>query len=237
MKFGQHGPGFGALLINEAAAGFPVQAKCVGRSAVPVQSRHLMRDECLIQRVLSQQMAKLPDQLGIRQLQLAFDAIQDGGPALLFEAVAHPRHPVAGDPGQRLAMPELVRFAQQGGRMSVLAAGGERARLPAQAAEPVHVDRLGIYVKHVASRAPGQPYAVAQRLPERRPKPGDVDRETLAGLRRRPGVPHPVNEGLGRHDSARCQQEDGQDPPRPGRPRPIAARPTKAQLARAPGIP
>ena len=158
MEFGQHRPRFRALLIDKAAAGFPVEAKCVTRPAVPVQSRHLVGDERLIQRVLSQQMAELPDQVGMpAKLQLALDALQDGPPALLFETVPHPRYPVAADPRQRLATPEPVRLAQQRGRVIVVAAGGQRFRLPAQSAELMQVDRLRIDVEHVAARAPGQP--------------------------------------------------------------------------------
>src|SRR6266487_5314762 len=112
-------------------------------------------------------MAKLTYQLGVpAKLQLAPDTLQDGRPALLFETVTHPRHPVAADPGQRLAAPEPVRLAQQRGRMFVVAACGQRARLSAQSAELMQVDRLRIDVEHVASRAPHQPHAIVQSLPE-----------------------------------------------------------------------
>jgi hypothetical protein len=85
MEFGQHWPRFCALLIDKAAAGFPVEAKCVTWPAAPVESRHLVGDECLIQRVQGQQMAKLPYQVGMpAKLQLALDALQDGRPALLY---------------------------------------------------------------------------------------------------------------------------------------------------------
>src|SRR5450432_2373276 len=167
MEFGQRWPRFCALLVDKAAAGLPVEAKCVTWPAVPVESRHLMGDECLIQRVQSQQMAKLPYQVGMpAKLQFAFDALQDGRPTLLFETVAHPRHPVAADSCQRLAAPEPVRLAQQRGRVIVVAACGQCARLSAQSAELMQVDRLRIDIEHVASRAPHQPYAIAQSLPE-----------------------------------------------------------------------
>ena len=100
-------------------------------------------------------MAKLTDQVGVpAKLQLALDALEDGRPALLLEAVPHPRDPVAADPGQRLAAPEPVRLAQQPGRVVVVAAGGQGIRLPAQPAELMQVDRLGIDVEHVARARP-----------------------------------------------------------------------------------
>src|SRR6266851_10478631 len=148
MEFGQHWPRLCALLIDKAAAGLPVEAERVTRPAAPVKGRHLVGDERLVQRVLSQQMAKLTDQVSmLAKLQLALDALQDGRPALLLETVTHPRHPVAADPGQRLAPPEPVRLAQQQGRMIVVAAGGQRIRLPAQSAELMQVDRLRIDVE------------------------------------------------------------------------------------------
>src|SRR6266567_6719164 len=232
MQFGQHWPRFCALLIDKAAAGLPVEAECVTRPAAPVKSRHLVGDECLIQRVLSQQVAKLTYQVRMpAKLQLTLDALQDGRPAFLFEAVTHPRHPVAADPCQRLTAPEPVRLAQQHGRMIVVAACGQCIRLPAQPAELMQVDRLGIDVEHVASSAPRQPDAIVKGLPERRSKPGDVDRQTLSGLWRRPGIPQPVDEGLNRHDRARRQQEDGQDTPRPGWPK-ITLLPGRPKLNR-----
>ena len=164
MELGQRRPRFCALLIDKAAAGFPVEAKCVAWPAAPVQGGHLVGDERLIQRVLSQQMAKLAYQVGVSaKFQLTLDALQDGRPALLFEAVTHPRHPVAADPGQRLAAPEPVRLAQQHGCVIVVAACGQCIRLPAQPAELMQVDRLRIDVEHVASRAPHQLHAVARR--------------------------------------------------------------------------
>src|SRR6266851_2928590 len=205
MEFVQHSPWFCALLIDKAAAGIPIEAECVTRPAAPVQGRHLVSDERLVQRVLSQQVAKLTDQVGMpAKLQLTLDALQDGRPALLFEAVTHPRHPVAADPGQRLAAPQAVRLAQQHGRLVIVAARDEGIRLPAQPAELMQVDCLRIDIEHVASGAPRQQDAIANGLPERRSKPGDVDRETLAGLGRRPRIPQPVNDRLG--SSTTCGQ-------------------------------
>ncbi len=178
-----------------------------------------MGDERFIQRVLGQQMAKLTDQVGVlAELQLAPDTLQDGRPALLFETAAHPRYPVAADPGQRLAAPEPVRLAQQHCCVIVVAACGQGMRLPPQPAELMHVDRLGIDLEHVASRSPRQLHAVAHGLPERPPEPGDVDREGLPGLWRRPRIPQPVDETVNRHYRARRQQQHGQDAPRPGWP-------------------
>ena len=105
------------------------------------------------------------------KLQLAPDPLQNGGPALLLESVPHPRGPVAADPGQRLAAPEPVRLAQQPGGLLVVAAGGEGTRLPAQPAELMHVDRLGIDFEQVALRPPHQPHVVAHGLPEGGPEP------------------------------------------------------------------
>ncbi len=91
MEFGQRRPRFRALLINQAAAGFPVEAQCVGWPAAPVQGGHLVRDERFVQRVLRQQMRKLAHQVGVpADLQLASDPLENRGAALLFEAVPHP---------------------------------------------------------------------------------------------------------------------------------------------------
>src|SRR6266567_3264144 len=232
MEFGQHWPRFCALLIDKAAAGFPVEAECVTRPAAPVKGRHLVRDECLIQRVLSQQVAKLTYQVAMQaKLQFTLDALLDGRPTLLFEAVTHPRYPVAADPCQRLAAPQPVRLTQQQGRMVVVAACGQCIRLPAQSAELMQVDRLRIDVEHVASSAPRQPDAIANGLPERRSKPCDVDRETLSCLWRGAGIPQPVNESLSRHYCARRQQEDRQDTSRPGWPK-ITLLPSRPELNR-----
>ena len=131
MEFGQCWPRFRALLIDEAAAGIPVEGECLTLPAAPVKRRHLVGDERLVQRVLSQQVAKLTHQVGMpAKLQLALDAPADGRTALLFEAVTHPCHPVAADAGQRRAAPERVRVAQQQGRVIVVAALGQRIGLP-----------------------------------------------------------------------------------------------------------
>src|ERR1022692_3206778 len=116
--------------------------------------------------------------------------------------------------------------------MIVVATRGQGTRLPAQPTELMQVDRLGIDVEHVAIGAPRQPDAVPDGLPERRSKPGDIDRETLAGLRRRPGVPQPVDEGINRHYRPRHQQKDRQDTALPGRPK-VELLPNRPQLSRA----
>ena len=126
-----------------------------------------MRDERFIQRVLRQQMRKLADQVGVpADLQLAADTLENRGAALLFEAVPHPRYPVAADPGQRLTSPEPVRLAEQRGRVIVITARGQGIRLPAQPAELMDIDRLGIDLEHVAPRAPGQLHVVSHGLAE-----------------------------------------------------------------------
>ncbi len=101
--------------------------------------------------------------------------------------------------------------------MVIVAAGGQRVGLPAQPAELVQVDRLGIDIEHVAARAPRQPNAVADGLPQQRPQPRDIDREAFPCLGRRLGVPQPVDESLSGHDCSRREQEDREDTPRPGR--------------------
>ncbi len=50
--------------------------------------------------------------------------------------------------------------------MIVLTARGQGTRLPAQPAEMVDIDCLGIDIEHVASRAPGQLHAVSHSVPE-----------------------------------------------------------------------
>ena len=171
MKFGQRRPGFRALLVDQQVAGVPVEAQRVGRPAAPVERGHLVGDERLVQRVLGQQVRKLADQVGVPALfQLAADPLQDRRPALFFEAVPHPRDPVAADPGQRRAAPEPVRLAQQRGGMIVFTARGQGIGLPAQPAELMHVDRFRIDLEHVAPGAPGQLNAVPHGLPERRPE-------------------------------------------------------------------
>ena len=114
MQFGQHRPGLGTQFVDDLAARVPVQAECLTGPAAAVQRGHLVRDERLIERVLREQVAELTNQVGVpAEFQLALDPLQDGGPALLFQAGPHPRHPVAADPGERLAAPQPVRFTQQ----------------------------------------------------------------------------------------------------------------------------
>ena len=223
MKLGQHRPRLCALLLNQAAAGLPVEAQGVGRPSAPAKSGHLVGDERFVRRVLNQHLAELTDQIGVpAKLQLAPDPLQNGGPALLLEGVPHPRGPVTGDPGQRLAAPQRVRLAQQPGGLLVVAAGGEGIRLPAQPAELMHVDRLGIDFEQVALRPPHQPHVVPHGLPEGGPEPRHVDRKAVPGLGRRLRIPEPVNEGLDRDQRARRQQEHGQDGSRPGAPKILA---------------
>jgi hypothetical protein len=167
MELGQRRPRFRALLVHQATAGFPVEAQRVGWPAAPVKGGHLVGDEGFIQRVLSQQTANLADQVGVPALgQLAPDPLQDRGAALLLETVPHPRHPVAANPGQRLAAPERVCLPQQRRCVIVVTAGRQGIGLPAKPAELMHVDRLGIDLEHVAPSAPHQPHAVAHGLPE-----------------------------------------------------------------------
>ena len=220
MKLGQHRPRLCALLRNQAAAGFPVEAQGVGRPAAPAKSGHLVGDERFVRWVLNQQLAEFTDQIGVpAKLQLTPDPLENGGPALLLESVPHPRGPVAADPGQRLAAPEPVRLAQQPGGLLVVTAGGEGIRLPAQPAELMHVDRLGIDFEQVALRPPHQPHVVSHGLPEGGPEPRHVDRKAVPGLGRRLRIPEPVNEGLDRDQRARRQQQHGQDGSRPGAPK------------------
>ena len=156
MEFGERRARFGSLLLDQAAAGFPVEAERVTLPAASVEGRHLVGEERLIQRILRQQAAKLTYQVGMpAKFELALDALEDDRPALFFQAVAHPRHPVAADPGQRLAAPERVRLAQQASRVIVVAALRQRARLPAQPAKLMQVNGLGIDVEHIAVGAPG----------------------------------------------------------------------------------
>jgi hypothetical protein len=215
---GQQRAGLGALLVDQPAAGLPVQAQRIGRPAGPVQRSHLVRGEGLVQRVLGEQLMQLADQVGVpAELHLALDPVQDGRAALLLQAVAHPGHPVAAHPGQRLAAPQPVRLAQQPGGVLVIAAAGQRVGLPPEPAELMQVHGLGVDVELVAAGPPDQLHVLANRLAQRAPEPGDVDRQALPGLGRRVAVPQPVDEHVGRHDHARRQQEDGQYPARPGR--------------------
>jgi hypothetical protein len=114
VQFGQHRPGLGAQLLDDLAPGVPVQAERLTGPAAAVQRGHLMRDERLVQRVLREQVAQLTDQVSVpAEFEFALDPLQDGGPALLFQAGPHPGHPVAADPGEWLAPPQPVRLAQQ----------------------------------------------------------------------------------------------------------------------------
>ena len=167
MQVGQQRPWFRPLLLDEAAADVPVEAEGFPRPAAPVEGRHLMGDQRLVQRVLVQQMAELADQVGVMaKLQLAFDALDHGRPAFLVEAVPHPRHPVAADPGERLAAPEQIRLTQQRDSLIAVAVGGQRVRLPAQPPELMQIDRARLNVEFVTAVASGQPDAVANGLPE-----------------------------------------------------------------------
>ena len=161
------------------------------------------------------------------KLQLIPDPLQNGGAPLLLESIPHPRGPVAADPGQRLATPEPVRLTQQPGGLLVVPAGGEGTRLPAQPAELMHVDRLGIDFEQVTLRPPHQPHVVAHGPPEGGPEPRHVNRKAVPGLGRRLRIPEPVNEGLDRDQRARRQQQHGQDGSRPGAPKilPSSGRP------------
>ncbi len=90
-----------------------------------------MADEGLIQRVLGQQPAKLTNQVGVpAKLQFAFDALANCSAAFLLEAAAHPGHPVAADPGQRLATPQPVRLAQEPDRVIMIAGRDQGIRAP-----------------------------------------------------------------------------------------------------------
>jgi len=69
-----------------------------------------MAYECLIQRSTGPAARKLANQARVpAKLQFAFDALANCRAPFLFEAAAHPGHPVAADPGQRLATPQPVR--------------------------------------------------------------------------------------------------------------------------------
>ena len=166
VQAGQRRTRFRALLLDKTAASFPVEAQCVGRPADRVEGGHLVSDESFVQGVSGQQLSELTHQGGVLpKFQLALDPLEDGGPALLFESVPYPRHPVAVNPAQRLATPEVIGLAQQPGRIVVVTGDGEGGRFLAQPAEPVHVDRLGVDVEHVATpRSPYQVNVVAHGL-------------------------------------------------------------------------
>jgi hypothetical protein len=112
-------------------------------------------------------VVQLTDQVGVpAKFQLALDALRDGRPAFLCEAVPHPGHPVAADPRERLAAPQPVRLAKQQGRVTGVAVRGQGVGLPAQTAELVQVNRFRIDVKLIAAVAPGKADALANGLPE-----------------------------------------------------------------------
>src|SRR5215471_12458021 len=100
----------------------------------------------------------------------------------------------------------------------MIAARGQRVRPAAQPAEVVEVYRLGIDVENIAPGTPGKLDVVTGPLPQRCPEPGDVGGKALPGLGGRPGVPQPIDEGLGRDDRPWRQQEDGKDAALSGRP-------------------
>jgi len=220
MQLGQRQPRLGALFLDQAAARLPVETECVTGPAAPVQGGHLVGDERLIQRVGDQQVVQFADQVGVpAERELTLDPLQNGRPALLFETVPHPGHPAAVDARESLAAPHPVRLAQQRGRLVLVAVSGSGIRLPPQLPELVQVDRLGIDVEQVAPGPPGQLDAVADGLPERTTEPGYVRGQALPRLGRRPGIPQPVNEGVGRHGGSGRQQEDGEHATFPGRPK------------------
>src|SRR5258707_7809668 len=124
-----------------------------------------MADESLIQRVLGQQPAKLTNQVRVpAKLQSAFDALANCSAAFLLEAAAHPSHPVAADPGQRLATPQPVRLPQEPDGVIMIAGRDQGIRLSPQPAELMQVDRLGIDIEHVAAGTASPP----GRVPDRR---------------------------------------------------------------------
>src|SRR5260370_34356707 len=90
--------------------------------------------------------------------------------------------------------------------------------LSPQPAKLMQVDDFGIDVEHVAVGAPGEPDAVADRLPEGCPKSGHVDGETFPCLWRGLVVPQPLNQRVSEHNPARGQQEHSQDTLDPGSP-------------------
>jgi len=192
----------------------------VSGPATPAQRRHLVANQRFVRRVLDQQLRQLADQVGVlTEFQFAPDPLDHGGPSFLLERVAHPGGPVAADAGQRLAPPQRVRLPQQFGGRLVVTAGGQGVGLPAQPAELVHVNGLGIDLEQIALSPSQQPQVVADGLAERGPEPGHVDRKALAGLGWRLGVPQPVDQGLGRHQRPRREQEHGQDGTSPGPPK------------------
>ncbi len=167
VQFGQQRPRLGAQLLVEAAADFPVEGEGLTWPAASVEGRHLLSDERLIQRVLGQQVAQLADYVGVpAQLQLALDAFLDSRPAFLFQAVPHPRDPVAADPREGLSAPQPVRLAQQRSGPLHVAVRGHCVRMAAQAAELVQVDHVRVHVQLVAAVVPSQPDTLTNGLPE-----------------------------------------------------------------------
>ncbi len=157
-------------------------------------------------------MVQFTDQVGVpSERQLTLDALQHGRPALLFEAVAHPRHPVAIDARQGRAAPQPVRLTQQTRRLVVVTGCQHHIRLPPQPAELMQVHRFGIDVEHITAGAPGKLDIVTGGLAKRGPEPGQIGGQALPGFGRRPGIPQPVDEGLGGDYRPRRQQEDGKD--------------------------
>ncbi len=232
MQVGQRGPWLRTLLGHEHGAGFPVQAQRVAWPAAAVQRLHLVRHERLVERVLRQQAAELSDEIRVpAELQLAPHALQDRRPAFFFQAVPHPGHPVAADPGQRLTAPEPVGLAQELRGAAAVAAGDERVGLPAQPAEPMQVDHVGVDIEHIAGQSPRQPDAVADGLTQGCPQPRDVDGQALPGLRRRLGIPQPVDQRLRGHDRPRRQQQDREDASLP-RGTEVTVLPCRPQLRR-----
>ena len=126
-----------------------------------------MGDEGFVQRVLDQQLLEFADQVGVpANLQVTLHPPQDGRPALLPQAGPHPGHPVTREAGECRASPEPVRLAQQLSRVFGVAVASQRVSLPAQAAELVQVDRLGIDVEFVATGAPCDLDFRSEGLPE-----------------------------------------------------------------------
>ncbi len=79
VQGGQHGPGFGALLVDQAAACFPVEAEGVAWPAAPVQSLHLVADQGFVERILSQEVMQLAEQVGVpAKFEFALHPLQDG---------------------------------------------------------------------------------------------------------------------------------------------------------------
>ena len=198
MQCGQRRTRFGALFLDEAAAGFPVQAQRITGAAAAVQGLHLEGDERLVERPPGEQVVQLADQVSVQaQALLCLDPGHEGRPALFLEGVAHPADPVTMHPGQRGALPQRSGLTQQQGRVLEVVTAGQRVRLAAQPAEPVYIDRLGISVEHIPAGQPVQLCAVAHSPPQGCAEPGHIDKQALPGLRGGAGIPQPVDEGVG----------------------------------------